>query len=57
MDRKSNILCFSERDLSNGIIKVDIREIQYTLVNPVTPGTMQLGQNSEVAVAQEIAVA
>ncbi len=31
MDRKSKILCFSEsleRDLSNGTIKVDIREIK-----------------------------
>ena len=31
VDRKSNILCFSEsleRDLSNGTIKVDIREIK-----------------------------
>ncbi len=35
MDRKSKILCFSEsleRDLSNGTIKVDIREIKYLAV-------------------------
>ena len=29
----------------------------FTLVNPVTPGTVQLGRNSKVAVFQKIAAA